>query len=82
MGEKIEVKVFEACPVCGGNLIRETRDIAFIYKDKTTTILQSGLYCDNCDESFLNPSDLAITRKKRTDFQREVDHLLKSDETY
>ena len=28
----------------------------------------------------MNPSDLAITRKQRIDFQREVDHLLNSDE--
>ena len=74
------VKDFESCPVCGGRIVRENRDIVLTYNDNATTIEQPGQYCISCGESFLNPADLALTRKKRIDFQREVDHLLKSDE--
>jgi HTH-type transcriptional regulator/antitoxin MqsA len=70
----------ESCPVCGENIIRECRDILLSYKDNEVTIEQPGQYCIGCGESFFNSSDLAVTRKQRADFQREVDHLLKSDE--
>lgn len=71
---------FKSCPVCGEHIVRENRDILLSYNNKETIIKQPGQYCISCGESFLNPSDLAVTRKQRIDFQREVDHLLKSDE--
>ncbi len=81
MNKKIDISEdFESCPVCGEHIVRESRDILLSYNDKETTIEQPGQYCISCGESFLNPSDLAVTRKQRIDFQREVDHLLKSDE--
>lgn len=69
-----------SCPVCGEELVRETRNTLLRYKHKEIRIAQPGQYCISCGESFLSPSDLAATRKIRTDFQREADHLLQSDE--
>jgi HTH-type transcriptional regulator/antitoxin MqsA len=70
----------KSCPVCGGLIIRENRDISLNYNGKEITIDQPGRYCSDCGESFLSSSDLAETGKKRIDFQKEFDHLLKSDE--
>ncbi len=80
MNRKNTAADFEFCPICGGNITRESREISLNYHDKEITINQPGQYCPCCGESFFSASDLAETGKKRIDFQRDVDHLLKSDE--
>ena len=71
---------FKSCPVCSGKIIRESREISLNYNGKEIIINQPGQYCSDCGESFFNSSDLAQTGKRRVDFQRDVDHLLKSHE--
>lgn len=50
------------CPVCGAaELVRDTRDVPFVYKGETTTIpAVAGDFCPACAESVL---DLAEARR-------------------
>ena len=43
------------CPSCGGaKLVRDTRDIQYVYKGETTTISDvRGEFCPACGESVL-----------------------------
>ncbi|MBI3774461.1 MAG: type II toxin-antitoxin system MqsA family antitoxin [Gammaproteobacteria bacterium] len=44
------------CPVCGGaELVHDTRDMPYTYKDKSTTLpAVTGDYCPACDEVILD----------------------------
>jgi HTH-type transcriptional regulator/antitoxin MqsA len=68
------------CPVCGGTLVVESRNVRISYKGESTDIEQPGEYCTLCDEGFLSPNDITSTRKSITDFHRKVDNLLTSSE--
>ena len=70
----------KTCPICDGELTREDKVVPYSYKDHTREIIQSGDYCMVCQEGFLSPQDLKATQKAITDFKREVDHLLSTDE--
>lgn len=40
------------CPVCGsGELVSESRNLDYTYGGKSTTIRQSGDFCDSCGEA-------------------------------
>ncbi len=68
------------CPICGGDLKRETRSFTSKYKDQEYSYNQIGDWCDECDESFFGPEDLKVSKKERTDKKREIDHLLRTEE--
>lgn len=70
------------CPVCGhGNLFRESKREEFEYKGHKMTIDNYPLLvCNSCAEEFVSAEDTKLFEKDLTDFQREVDGLLKPDE--
>ncbi|MEA3290387.1 MAG: type II toxin-antitoxin system MqsA family antitoxin [Campylobacterota bacterium] len=68
------------CPICNGTVEYTTKSITHTYKDHKKQIDQSGYYCKNCGESFLSPKDLKSTQKDISNFKREVDHLLTTEE--
>jgi HTH-type transcriptional regulator / antitoxin MqsA len=71
---------FENCPVCGGDLVRETRSVTTEYRGYSQRYEQPGQYCSSCGEAFLGPADLAATAALRKDFDCSVDRLLTSAE--
>jgi len=70
----------ETCPVCDANIVREERSVSYKYKEHARKILQIGDYCSDCEEAFLSPKDLKASQKVISDFKREVDNLLSTDE--
>ena len=65
------------CPFCGeGHLIRDTRDVEYTYKGAKLLIAQPGLYCNECDESILEPKDMAFNRADLQAFRARIDGLL------
>lgn len=70
-------KMENICPFCGeGHLIRDTRDVEYTYKGAKLLIAQPGLYCDECDESILEPKDMAFNRADLQAFRARIDGLL------
>lgn len=49
------------CPICGAaNLVRDTRDLPYIYKGETTILPQvAGDFCPACGESVLDEAESA-----------------------
>jgi HTH-type transcriptional regulator/antitoxin MqsA len=70
----------KACPVCGGELRRETRKVPYTYRDDTFMIEQPGEYCRHCGEAFLGSDDLKATRQLIADHKRDRDRLLRGDQ--
>lgn len=69
------------CPICGFNLIKDTRDRTLSYKGHILTITkQPGLFCDKCNEAFYSHDDLKKTALEVADFKRNTDGLLVSKE--
>ena len=68
------------CPICEGVIKREERSVRYKYKEHTRDIVQIGDYCTDCHEAFLSPKDLKASQKAISDFKREVDNLLTTDE--
>ncbi len=68
------------CPICDSIIEYTTKMIPYEYKGHTKEIAQSGEYCTNCKESFLSPKDLKSTQKDISNFKREVEHLLSTEE--
>ncbi|MGL5335870.1 MAG: type II toxin-antitoxin system MqsA family antitoxin [Enterovibrio sp.] len=65
------------CPFCGeGHLLRTTKDVEYTYKGAKLLIAQPGLYCDECDESILEPKDMAFNRADLQAFRARIDGLL------
>jgi HTH-type transcriptional regulator/antitoxin MqsA len=65
------------CPACGGGPPkRATREMAFDYKNQTLTYDQPGLWCDDCGEALLEPSDKETTDPIIFDFMAKVDRRL------
>ena len=62
------------CPSCGeAKLVRDTRDISYVYKGETTTIPEvSGEFCPACGESILSPSESQRVSAAMLDFNRQV----------
>lgn len=68
------------CPLCNSNLEQTSKKEKINYKDKTLQFMQKGLYCKHCDEMFLSPSDLKASKKEITDFKRDVDGYLRTEQ--
>ncbi len=70
------------CPVCGqGTVCRQSKREQFEYKGHKKTIENYPvLVCNSCGEEFFSAEDAKLFEKDLTDFQREVDGLLKPDE--
>jgi HTH-type transcriptional regulator/antitoxin MqsA len=71
---------YVSCPLCGGKLVREVREINTEYRGYRHTYKQPGQYCLSCGEGFFHPRDLDATAPERKDFDRSVDRLLTSTE--
>jgi len=62
------------CPSCGGaKLVRDTRDIQYVYKGKTTTIpAVRGEFCPVCQESVLTAAESSRVSAAMLDFNKQV----------
>ena len=70
------------CELCGiGNTQRSTKPIEYEYKGHKITLEQSGIYCDNCGEGILEPSDLRENRADLVLFNAMVDMIKAEDDT-
>ncbi|MCK5198621.1 MAG: type II toxin-antitoxin system MqsA family antitoxin [Spirochaetales bacterium] len=68
------------CPLCESPLVKESRNVNAVYKDKNFSYLQPGEWCSECGEGFLSSEDLALSKQERTDQKRIIDHRLISGE--
>ena len=71
-----------SCPVCGlGTVHRQYKNEDFEYKGHKKVIENYPvIVCSDCGEEFVSAQDAKPFEKDLTDFQREVDGLLKPDE--
>ena len=69
-----------SCALCGGHTRHEPRKRIIGYRGHNITIDQPAYYCDSCGEAFLTHNDSKTTEKEITDFKRNVDHLLTSEQ--
>jgi len=62
------------CPSCArGRLVRDTRDIPYIYKGETTTIpAVRGDFCPACGESVLARSESSRVSAAMLEFNKQV----------
>lgn len=62
------------CPSCGGaKLVRDTRDIQYVYKGKTATIpAVRGEFCPVCQESVLTAAESSRVSAAMLDFNKQV----------
>ncbi len=62
------------CPVCGAaELIRDTRDIPYIYKGEATTIAAvTGDFCPACAESILDLAESDRVMREMRAFSKQV----------
>ena len=62
------------CPSCGGpKLVRDTRDIQYVYKGETTTISAvRGEFCPACGESVLAAPESKRVSAAMLEFNRQV----------
>ena len=52
------VEKHRSCPETGASMHRETRPMTVTYKGETSTFDMPGWYCNECDESIHNGSDM------------------------
>lgn len=62
------------CPVCGAaELIRDTRDLSYTYKGKTTLIPSViADFCPACDESITDATETERVMREVQSFHRQV----------
>lgn len=62
------------CPACGAaKLVRDTRDIPYIYKGETATIpAVRGEFCPACGESVLAAAESKRVSAAMSDFNKQV----------
>ena len=62
------------CPSCGAaNLVRDTRDLPYIYKGETTILPQvTGDFCPACGESVLDETESRRTMNLMLEFNKQV----------
>lgn len=62
------------CPVCGAaELVRDTRDLPYTYKDETTLIpAVTGDFCPACAESILDAAESDRVMKEMREFSKQV----------
>ena len=70
------------CPVCGeGKISEQTVTERFEYKGNKISISNYHIFrCERCREKIVSPKTLRETEKALTDFRRNIDGLLTSDE--
>lgn len=62
------------CPLCGaGNLVRESRQLDCIYAGRSTTIRQSGDFCDSCGEGIFSSDESERYLAEVNQFRTKVD---------
>ncbi|MEN8148115.1 MAG: type II toxin-antitoxin system MqsA family antitoxin [Campylobacterota bacterium] len=70
----------EACAVCGGKLVEESRKSSFQYKTHTIEIEMPGLYCEECGEGYHNEEEQKTIDRNIALAKRHTEHLLIPDE--
>ena len=70
----------EYCPKCHGSIEHTVKTVKYEYKGHTMYLKQPGHHCLECDDSYLSADDIKATKIDIANFEREVDHLLTTDE--
>lgn len=67
------------CPICGAaELLRDTRDIPYSYKGRTTLIRAvTGDYCQACGECITDPDESRASMNQMLAFNKQVDSCLR-----
>ncbi len=62
------------CPICGeGNLVKDTRDVPYIYKGEETILPQvTGQFCRACGESVLDATESERISELMLNFNKQV----------
>lgn len=69
------------CTLCGDTVIYKDDVVySYEYKGHKKDVIDSGLYCKECDELFMDSKDLDKNDKVLKEFRREVDHLLSTQD--
>lgn len=67
----------KACPFCGeGHLHEGSQDLEYKYQGHILLIAQPGIYCDQCEESILEPEHLKATRIDLQEFRSRIDGIV------
>ena len=63
------------CPVCGvTSLVRETRDLPYSYRKKSTSIAAvTGDFCPACGDALLDASESARVSAAMLAFKEQID---------
>ncbi len=59
------------CPICNGKIEYKSEMTTYTYKKHSIEIEQYGEYCMKCEEAFLSPKDLELTKFQIVNFKRE-----------
>lgn len=71
----------KTCPLCEEELIyKDNIKKIYTYKNHNKDIFDSGLYCKECDELFMDSKPLDKNDKVIKEFKKEVDHLLSTSQ--
>ncbi len=62
------------CPICGlAELMHDTRDLPYVYKDESTILPQvTGDFCPACGESILDAAESRRTMSLMLEFNQQV----------
>jgi HTH-type transcriptional regulator/antitoxin MqsA len=65
------------CPLCKtGMMHQKIIPQLHNYKGNNITLMQSGMWCDKCDEGILSAHDIEKTDKEFQKFQAKIDNIL------
>ena len=68
------------CSECGGDMVRDTRQMTFSYKGMTATVDQAGYYCTQCDESVHTGVEAAAADRALNLMKAKIQGLLLPNE--
>ncbi|PHR10102.1 MAG: XRE family transcriptional regulator [Sulfitobacter sp.] len=69
-----------SCPVCGGELIQDTRPLKILYKDLSQTVDMPGDYCVECGEGIISSEGLRISDKALAELKAKNADVYTPDE--
>jgi len=68
-----QAKKITQCPSCGNNAIKEVRNVEHSWKGVSFKYDQMGTWCETCNEGYLSPEDLKMSRPERDMKKKEID---------
>ena len=71
---------WQTCPICGGQMIRDTRRVPYHYRGQTIDVDQPGDWCADCGEGLLSAADRQATEMAVRTLWAQAEGLLPPDE--